>query len=115
MSSKELRAAGNVVRHVNSLQVDENGGATYEAFTLDVTKETGLSVSKLDSGKFDEKEQQLVEVRLVLSRSREMKPSHGLAELNVGTTKELVFNQSGTLRFRIRFISDPFQTTQYTL
>ena len=104
MSNKELCASDNVVRHVNSFQMDENGEATYEAFTED----TKLSVTRLNSCIFDKK-QQLAEVRLVLGKGRKLSPSHGLAELNVGKTTEMVFAKSGTLpcSIRIRFINDP--------
>jgi hypothetical protein len=114
MCNKELSATDNVVRHVNTLQMDDNGDATFEAFALDVTEETGLSVSKLNSSK-REKKDQLAEVRLVLGRHREMKPSHGLAELNVGKTREVVFVKSGTLpcSIRIRFIDDPIPSNPW--
>lgn len=114
MSNKELCTTDNVVRHVNTLQMDENGDATYEAFILDVTGKTGLSVSKLNSRKRD-KNEQLVEVRLVLSQNRELKPSHGLAELNVGNTKEMVHAKSSTLpcSIRIRFINDPIPSNPW--
>jgi hypothetical protein len=104
MCNKELSATDNVVRHVNSLQMDENGDATFQAFTDD----TELSVSRLNSCIFD-KEQQLAEVRLVIANGRKLRPSHGLAELNVGKTTEMVFAESGALplRAQIRFINKP--------
>ena len=108
MCNKELCATDNVVRHVNLSQIDENGDATAEGFMLVVTEETELSVSRLNRCIYD-KEQQLVAVRLVLGQGRELKRSHGLAELNVGDTKENVFANTGELpcRIRIRFINDP--------
>ena len=104
MSSKELYASENVVRHANSLQMDEYGNATYEAFLLDdLTENTDLSVCRLNSDVSD-KVKQLEEVRSVLCQFRTMSPSHGLAELNVGKTIEKV---SAECSIRIRFIDAP--------
>ena len=104
MGSKDLCSTENVVRHANKFQMDEYGNATFEAFMLDdPTKETELSVCRLNSSVFD-KEQQLEEVRLLLGQFREMKRSHGLAELNVGKSIGIVFAECS---IRIRFIDDP--------
>ena len=115
MNGKELCTTDNVVRHVNSFQMDENGDATFEAFQIDdVTKGTDLSVTRLNSSIFD-KNQQLMAVRQVLSRDRDLRRSHGLAELNVGKTKEMVFVKSGTLpcSIRIRFINGPIPSNPW--
>ena len=114
MSSKELCDSDNVVRHANSEELDDNGDATYAAFHVIVSEETDLSVSRLNRC-ISDKKQQLVEIRLVLGRNRELKASHGLAELNVGKTKEMVHAQFNALScsLRLRFIDDPIDSNQW--
>lgn len=104
MIGKELPDTDNVVRHVGGSKLDENGNATRSAFQLSES-DSALSVNWLEFFQVDTKEEQLVLVRQNIERS--LGRNSGFAELNVGTTKELVNSQTSHHESTIGFSHDP--------
>lgn len=103
MRSEDLLNEHNVVHYVGPYKIDKNGGIP-RAFRLPEDK-TDLSVSWLEYFDTSVKEEQLAQVRRCMkSSSLTLRPTGVLAELNVGTTKEEVYDQC---QFTIRFVHDP--------
>ena len=106
MRGEDLLNEHNVVHYIGPSKIDKNGEIHRVAFRLPKGK-TDLSVSWLEYFDTSVKEEQLAQVRRCMKGSSlTLRPAGALAELNVGTTREEVYDQ---YQFTIRFVHDPIE------
>ena len=92
MTRDSIRDEHHIARHLNPKKIEESGLPAEHAFEPKAGSRM-VSVNWLE--RFDgepDQEAQLERVREVLGRRREIKPSHRLALLNVGSAKQAVRN-----------------------
>ena len=96
MNGCDLPDSDHVVRYAGFTDILDDGTLNCSAFQLR-KEETGLSVNWMECFEDRAKEQQLEEIRPLIRLKRGRKG--GLAELNVGKTREHLGNRLDQLRF----------------
>lgn len=96
MNESDLPDSDHVVRYAGFTDILDDGTLNCSAFQLR-KEETGLSVNWLECFEDRDKEQQLEAIRPLIRLKRGRKG--GLAELNVGKTREHLGNRLEQLRF----------------
>lgn len=96
MNGSDLPDSDHVVRYAGFTDILDDGTLNCSAFQLR-KEEAGLSVNWLECFEDRDKEQQLEEIRPLIRLKRGRKG--GLAELNVGKTREHLVNRLDQLRF----------------
>ena len=96
MTSRDLPDEDHVIRYARSTDFLDDGKLNCSAFQLRAM-ESGLSANWLEYFECQTKSQQLDEIRPLIRLK--MKPSGGLAELNVGATREHTSHILSELRF----------------
>lgn len=107
INNQPIPDTDSVLRHCSGQELDDDGWPMAAAFEPRLDKgETELSVNWLQFFQFATFDEQLDALRSELAQVRKVKPSHRLAQLIVGTSKQYVQQHSHDGRV-LRFLHRP--------